>query len=41
MIPTLPRSTLSRYATGAYVGAFFVFLLIFWLMVAKRLPWAG
>lgn len=21
--------------------AFFVFLLIFWLMVAKRLPWAG
>ncbi len=21
--------------------AFFAFLLIFWLMVAKRLPWAG
>ena len=28
MIPTLPRSTLSRYATGAYVGAFFVFLFM-------------
>lgn len=22
-------------------GAFFAFLLVFWLMVAKRLPWAG
>jgi len=28
VIPTLPRSTLSRYATGAYVGAFFVFLFM-------------
>ena len=28
MIPTLPRSALSRYATGAYVAAFFVFLFM-------------
>ena len=26
--------------TGLGLAAFFVFLLIFWLMVAKRLPWA-
>ena len=26
--------------TGLGLGAFFVFLLIFWLMVAKTLPWA-
>ena len=28
MIPSLPRSALSRYATGAYVAAFFVFLFV-------------
>ena len=27
--------------TGLGLGAFFVFLLIFWLMVAKALPWAA
>ena len=27
--------------TGLGFAAFFVFLLIFWLMVARRLPWAG
>jgi len=28
VIPTLPRSAVSRYATGAYVAAFFVFLFM-------------
>ena len=28
MIPSLPRSPLSRYATSAYVAAFFVFLFV-------------
>jgi len=28
VIPSLPRSALSRYTTGAYVGAFFVFLFV-------------
>ncbi len=28
MIPTLPRSAMSRYATGGYVAAFFVFLFM-------------
>jgi uncharacterized membrane protein len=27
--------------TGLGVAAFFAFLLIFWLMVTKRLPWAA
>lgn len=27
--------------TGLGFAAFFLFLLIFWLMVAKRLPWAA
>ncbi len=34
MIPTLPRSALSRYATGAYVTAFFVFLFMPLVVVA-------
>ena len=32
---------LFHWWTGLGFGAFFPFLLIFWLMVAKRLPWAG
>ena len=28
MIPSLPRSNVTRYATGAYVAAFFVFLFV-------------
>ena len=28
MIPSLPRSTVSRFATGGYVAAFFVFLFV-------------
>ena len=31
---------LFHWWTGLGVAAFFVFLLIFWLMVAKQLPWA-
>jgi spermidine/putrescine transport system permease protein len=34
VIPTLPRSTLSRYATGAYVATFFVFLFMPLVIVA-------
>ncbi len=34
MIPTLPRSTLSRGATAAYVAAFFVFLFVPLVVVA-------
>ena len=34
MIPSLPRSTLSRYATGGYVAAFFVFLFVPLVVVA-------
>ena len=34
MIPSLPRSTLSRFATGAYVAAFFVFLFVPLVVVA-------
>ena len=34
MIPSLPRSHLSRYATAAYVAAFFVFLFVPLLVVA-------
>ena len=38
----LPRAyrRLFQWWTGLGFGAFFPFLLIFWLMVAKRLPWA-
>jgi uncharacterized membrane protein len=32
---------LFHWWTGLGFAAFFTFLLIFWLMVAKRLPWAG
>ncbi len=34
MIPSLPRSPLSRYATGGYVAAFFVFLFVPLVVVA-------
>ena len=34
MIPSLPRSRLSRYATGGYVAAFFVFLFVPLVVVA-------
>jgi len=34
VIPSLPRSTLSRYATGSYVAAFFVFLFVPLVVVA-------
>ena len=34
MIPSLPRSAMSRYATGAYVAAFFVFLFVPLVIVA-------
>ncbi len=34
MIPSLPRSALSRYTTGAYVAAFFVFLFVPLVVVA-------
>jgi spermidine/putrescine transport system permease protein len=34
VIPTLPRSAISRYATGAYVAAFFVFLFMPLVIVA-------
>ena len=38
----LPRAyrRLFRWWTGLGFGAFFPFVFIFWLMVAKRLPWA-
>jgi uncharacterized membrane protein len=32
--------TLWRWWTGLGFAAFFAFLAIFWLMVAKRVPWA-
>jgi uncharacterized membrane protein len=32
---------LFRWWTALGFAAFFPFVLIFWLMVAKRLPWAG
>jgi uncharacterized membrane protein len=32
---------LFHWWTGLGFGAFFPFVFIFWLMVAKRLPWAG
>ena len=34
MIPSLPRSSLSRYTTAAYVAAFFVFLFVPLVVVA-------
>ena len=34
MIPSLPRSTLSKFANGAYVAAFFVFLFVPLVVVA-------
>ena len=34
MIPSLPRSSLSRYATASYVAAFFVFLFVPLVIVA-------
>ena len=34
MIPSLPRSPLSRYATGGYVATFFVFLFVPLVVVA-------
>ena len=34
MIPSLPRSPVSRYATGSYVAAFFVFLFVPLVVVA-------
>jgi spermidine/putrescine transport system permease protein len=34
VIPSLPRSRLSRYATGGYVAAFFVFLFVPLVVVA-------
>ena len=34
MIPSLPRSALSRYAIGGYVAAFFVFLFVPLVVVA-------
>jgi spermidine/putrescine transport system permease protein len=34
VIPSLPRSAMSRYATGAYVAAFFVFLFVPLVIVA-------
>ena len=34
MIPSLPRSALSRFATGGYVAAFFVFLFVPLIVVA-------
>jgi spermidine/putrescine transport system permease protein len=34
VIPSLPRSSLSRYATGAYAEAFFVFLFVPLIVVA-------
>jgi spermidine/putrescine transport system permease protein len=34
VIPSLPRSALSRYATGGYVAAFFVFLFVPLVVVA-------
>jgi spermidine/putrescine transport system permease protein len=34
VIPSLPRSSLSRYATGGYVAAFFVFLFVPLVVVA-------
>jgi spermidine/putrescine transport system permease protein len=34
VIPSLPRSPLSRYATGGYVAAFFVFLFVPLVVVA-------
>ena len=34
MIPSLPRSAMSRYATGPYVAAFFVFLFVPLVIVA-------
>jgi uncharacterized membrane protein len=39
----LPRAyrRLFQWWTGLGFAAFFPFVLIFWLMVAKRLPWAG
>lgn len=38
----LPRAyrRMFHWWTGLGFAAFFAFLLIFWLMVAKRLPWA-
>lgn len=32
---------LFHWWTGLGCAAFFAFLLVFWLMVAKRLPWTG
>ncbi len=32
---------LFHWWTGLGFAAFFAFLLVFWLMVAKRLPWTG
>ncbi|GAB3646660.1 DUF2269 family protein [Ramlibacter alkalitolerans] len=39
----LPRvyRRLFQWWTGLGFAAFFPFVFIFWLMVAKRLPWAG
>jgi uncharacterized membrane protein len=39
----LPRGyrRLFQWWTGLGFAAFFPFVFIFWLMVAKRLPWAG
>jgi uncharacterized membrane protein len=39
----LPRAyrRLFQWWTGLGFAAFFPFVFIFWLMVAKRLPWAG
>ena len=34
MIPSLPRSSLSRFATAGYVAAFFVFLFVPLVVVA-------
>jgi len=34
VIPSLPRSTVSRFATGGYVAAFFVFLFVPLIVVA-------
>ena len=34
MIPSLPRSTVNRFATGGYVAAFFVFLFVPLIVVA-------
>ncbi len=39
----LSRAYWRRFTGWVLLGvvAFFAFLLVFWLMVAKRLPWAG